>query len=377
VSTREISNSTTEIPDLMSGVETEDGGPANLVTDYIQRTGITPAKTDPPYIIKTRRLIEEAHQARLERGEFGGLTLGSNRFHQLNTNWCGIDKGVHIVGGDSNLGKSALMRMFAWDIAQNNPNAHVRFYTLDDAEDYFLSCFVAQAAKVPINAVDKPHAWVHRPEGYFKKADYERMVDVGDEMYQRFLSGEFVEQFSFIGQASLESVTWRDIRDDIRLTKAQVEKEGRQLVVFIDNFHDIDIGRDVADKNEITEGVATETHKLADQEGLVIFGTVELRKNQQRRPILDDINGSRKFKYKARSVILLYSEVGVSRPNPRLYYEREDQPAGTKASVLELHFAKSKGNDFKGRLFYHQITEMGLMKEVSVDQAKQYMELIA
>jgi replicative DNA helicase len=294
----------------------------------------------------------------------------------MNNAWGGIDKGVHIVGGDTNMGKSSLLRMMAWDIMRNNPKAHVRFYTLDDSEEYFLDSMIAQAAKVPINAVNKPDGFKNKAEDYYKRADYERMVERGTETYEKFLAGQYLHNFSFVGTATLQSADWRVIRDDIKIVKAQLP-EDFQLVVFIDNFHDIDLAdTNSDDTNGKTEKVATEVHKLAEQEDLVIIGTAELKKNSQRRPILDDIYGSRKWKYKARTILLIYSEVGAGKHNPRLYYERLDKPHEL-SSVLEVHFAKAKGDSFKGRLFYHQITEMGLAVEVPVDQAKQYAMLIA
>jgi hypothetical protein len=351
----------------------QEGSLADL---YRKETGKEPIKLELPFITKTKKLIEHAHSERIARGQFGGLTLGSNRFHQLNRAWGGIDKGVHIIGADSNLGKSSMLRMIAWDIIQNNPKTHVRFYTLDDAEEYFMSCFAAQAAKVPINAIDKPQAFIAQDEGYHRKADYERMVERGHEMYEVFRSGKHDWQFSFAGAQTLQSSDWQTIKDDIRQTKMQLDESGYKLVIFIDNFHDIEVDGNNEDTNSKTERIATEVHRLAEQEDLVIIGSAELKKNQQRRPVLDDIYGSRKWKYKARTCILLYSEVAAGRPNPRLSYERPDKP-NELSSVLEVHFAKAKGNSFKGRIFYRQVTEMGLMSEVPIDEAKQYALLIS
>lgn len=329
---------------------------------------VKPAQTQ--LITRTLERMNKANEARKRRGQFGGLTLGSDRFHQMNTAWGGIDRGVHLIGGDTNMGKSSVLRMIAYDIIRNNPKAHVRFYTLDDAEDYFFDCFVAQAAKVPINAVNKPDGFVNKPEGYFKRRDYERMVERGHEMYQKFLKGDFSRQFSFVGTASLQTTDWTIIEDDIKKTRHELPDD-MELVVCIDNFHDVEMPGFENDNNRKTEEVANRCGQLVEKAGITMLGTVELRKNNQRRPQLDDIFGSRKWKFKARTVILVYSEVGAQKPNPRVFWERTEKP-NEPSSVLEVHFVKSKGNEFKGRLFYEQLTEMGLMHEVPADRAAQY-----
>jgi replicative DNA helicase len=283
--------------------------------------------------------------------------------------------GLFLLGDFTVTHNSSLIRMLAWDIARFNPKVHVRVYTIDDAEDYFLSCMVAQAARVPINAVDKPESFVNSEEGFFKRADYEKFVQRGGEMYDRFLKGEFLNQFSFVGISSLDTASWEGIEHDIRQARQELPAD-RELCVFIDNFHDIEIAEYNTDKNRLTEEVAIRSGRLAEQIGITIVGTVELRKNSQRRPILDDIRGASKWKYKARTVILVYSEVGVGHPNPRIYHERPEFP-DEKASVLEVHFAKSKGNAFKGRVFYNQLTECGICVEVSRDRAIAYASQIS
>lgn len=335
---------------------------------------IIPLKMDVAISDKTREIIMSADKKRKTRGQFGGLSLGSKRFHMLNQNWGGIDVGVHIVGGDTNLGKSSLLRMFAWDIVQNNPDVHVRFYTLDDSEDYFFSCMVAQAADIPINSVHKPEAFINKAAtSIYSQEDYEFMVDRGHKTFESFLQPHVLERFSFTGTDNLEDASWNTIKKDIAETKALIGD--RQLVVVIDNLHDIELPG-FTDTNDRTEAVAKEVDKAAKEMELIIIGSVELKKNQQRRPIIDDIYGSRKWKYKARTILLLYSEVGAGKPHPRLYFERRDKP-GELCSVLEIHFAKSKVSEFKGRLFMEQFTERGTGREVIGESAAHYASQIS
>ena len=356
----------------------------DLVAESQALSGIPVIPAQSAIARGTYERMRRSNEARKRRGRFGGLTLcpleGQThaepaRFFQMNNAWGGLDHGVHLVGGETNLGKSSLIRCIAYDIIRFNPKAHVRFYTLDDAEDYFLDSFVAQAANVPINAIAKPEGFVNKPEGFYKKRDYERMVERGNAMYSRFLAGEFSECFSFTGVASLQSTEWPVIEADIRRTREQLPADV-ELVCCIDNFHDVEIPGREGDINARTEETATRAGKLCDQLGITMLGTAELKKNNQRRPTLDDIFGSRKWKYKARSVILLYSEVGVQKPNPRIYYERPDH-GDEQCSVLEVHFVKSKGNEFKGRLFYRQLTDVGTMVEVPKDEAAAYAMLIS
>lgn len=351
----------------------------SLIDQFEAETGEQVETILPSFFKNTRTLIEAANATRTERGAWGGLSLGDTRFKQLNQHWGGIDHGIHLIGGDTNLGKSSVLRMIAWDIVKNevhNPNIHLRFYTLDDSEPYFLDCMVAQAAGVPINSVHKPDAWINREEtAFYKKEDYERHVQRGHEMYQEFLDGKYLHRFSFVGTDTLQSPNFENIKRDMLRVKNELPP-GTQLVVCFDNFHDIEL-EGYSENDSRTERVAVEADLLRKQVNGIFLGTVELKKNQQRRPILDDIYGSRKWKYKARSVFLIYSEVGTGKPNPRIYFERSDRPQGELCSVLEMHLAKAKGNDFKGRLFYEQLTEKGLMLEVPKSKAAEYAAMIS
>lgn len=67
--------------------------------------------------------IDAVEEYSWNRGEMGGLDWG---FDSLNKAFEGLNTGVHLIGGQSNIGKSSFMLQLAWQISQSKPSSHER-----------------------------------------------------------------------------------------------------------------------------------------------------------------------------------------------------------------------------------------------------------
>lgn len=296
-----------------------------------------------------------------KRGVQGGLDFG---FPQLTQAFEGLTTGLLLVAGGANTGKSAIMLQMAWQITQANPDKAVCLYfSLDDNINDILPRVIAMDQKIPINAVSKP-------------AKYEHMTD----LMGRRTTGirkliDSAGWFNMIDSSMGSSIEY--IKRTTEKYHAEVKAAGKQLVVFIDNFHDVttDDQRLNADTKLKYDHIATVLSDMCTVMDIPILCTAELRKlNGNRRPAVDDVRETVKIAYIAKAILLCFNEVGLKGQNADVYYQRPGSE--DKFPVLEVHIGKNKYSSFKGRIFYEFIPEFSCLKEVPVEGAQTYLSQI-
>jgi predicted ATP-dependent serine protease len=72
---------------------------------------------NPFFKTKMLKTIDEVDEYSWQRGEIGGLDWG---FEEFNKAFEGLNTGVHLFAGQSNVGKSGIMMQMGWQIAQAN-----------------------------------------------------------------------------------------------------------------------------------------------------------------------------------------------------------------------------------------------------------------
>jgi len=316
------------------------------------------------------RIIEEVDEYSWNRGEMGGLDWG---FETLNKAFEGLNAGVHLVAGPSNVGKSGIMMQMAWQIASKNKvvseekpkKAFVLYFSLDDSNNELLPRFIAIDQKIPINAVRFPK----------KYQDNQHYMNRRKEGLKNLK-----ENVRFIGM--------RDVNDgsDIEYIEETVEKYAQdlalldddyQIVIFVDNFHDVTV-RDInfgSDSGGKYDHIADQFSRIAAKFDAPIVCSAEFRKlNGNRRPILDDIRDSVKIVYEAKAIILCYSEVGLRGQQANIFWLGDDD---TKQPVFEAHIAKNKYGSFKGREFFEFIPSMSYFREVPEAASIRYTQMIS
>lgn len=276
----------------------------------------------------------------------------------------GLKPGFIIIAADSNIGKTAVISQIAEQVARLNDNAYVLDFSLDDPLVDKLSRVVSCANKVIINAVKTPLNYTQFPDMLARRKNGINKLRAMTSSYAAYDANDttFIE----------------DIEEIITSTLIDFEANGikKNLVVFIDNLHDLNIKNrpDLQDKNKY-DHIAQWAADISIKYDIPFVCSAELKKlNSTRRPVLDDIRENVKIKYEAKAVMLVYNEVHYKGEGAEVYYERSD--VNGKQPVLELHFAKNKISSFKGRLFFEFFPEMSYITPSSEKASKAYLNNI-
>jgi replicative DNA helicase len=284
----------------------------------------------------------------------------------LMTGWKTIDDafdgGVHpgfiIIGGESNIGKTAFLSQLAWQISVNNGDkVFVMDFSLDDAMADKLSRIAASAGKVIINAVKTPLNYSQYPLMLVRRKN--ALINIRKNIANyRAYDATFSTYIEDI-EAEIEN----------KLIYFKSNNIDKRLVVCIDNFHDLNTKNkpNMSDKEKY-DFMAQWCADIAIKYDIVMICTGEFKKlNGVRRPVPDDLRESVKIKYEAKAILLVYNEVHYKGENSNIYFMKNNNPF--KQPIFEVHFAKNKFNTFKGRVFFEFYPEMARMEEC--DQATQ------
>lgn len=290
----------------------------------------------------------------------------------LTTGWKGIDHaigglqtGFHVIGGDSNIGKTSFISQMAWNVATLNQDAYVIDISLDDPMLEKVSRIIAAGKRVLINAVKTPRKFKQFPKMLERrKAGLEQLRQMVD-CYKTYDSDH---------SSDVEVIKETVKRHILELKEAG---EKRKVAVFIDNFHDLTTESREAqgsDKAKYTY-LASFISDMATELDIAIVCSCEFKKiNGFRRPSIDDLREAVKIKYEAKSVMLCYNEVSLKGEAASVYFEKAGD--AQKQPVYEVHFAKNKFSKFKGRVFFEGYPEMAYFIESDEASSKRYNNVI-
>lgn len=284
------------------------------------------------------------------RGVFGGLDVG---FPQMTQALEGLQPGIILIAGQPNVGKSALVLQMAIQVAKSNPDVYCMYHSIDDNVKEMMPRAAAMMAKVPINTIKFPQKL--EEEKQFKALD--RRAKAIKEL--KLMSDKFgIRDNGFNGEgANIES-----IEHSVKNMKMHLP-EGTQIVLFIDNFHDLSsktLTRSDTDAKRY-EFICDKLTAMASNYDMPIVCTAEFKKlNGNRRPTTEDVRESVKIAYEAKAILLCYNEVGLRGENANVFWD--DPGRDGKQPVLEVHFGKNKLSSFKGRLFYNFWPEMSRLE---------------
>ena len=276
----------------------------------------------------------------------------------------GLYPGVIMIAGDSNLGKSALICNLAWNITQNNTDTYVMDFSLDDAMPDKLARMAACSGRLVINAVKTPLKYQNYPLMLARRktalltlrsiTDRYRAYDSSFSTYVEDISQEIIKQLIYFDEHNIN----------------------KKIVVFIDNFHDMDIRDDpnLSAKDKF-DALAQWCQDFSTKYNITMVCSAELKKlNGTRRPQLDDMRESVKIKYAAKAVLLVYNEVHYKAEAANIYYSVNNNPY--KQPIFEVHFAKNKYGGYKGCNFFEFYPDMAYLRECDPQAQKTYKNII-
>ncbi|MEI4282508.1 DnaB-like helicase C-terminal domain-containing protein [Tetragenococcus halophilus] len=327
---------------------------------------------NPPLIQKMLNRIDEVDAYSWARGELGGLDWGTEK---LNEAFEGLNTGVHLFAGNSNIGKSSFMLWLGWNIAlhnrqideKHNYKAFVLMFTLDDTCNELMPRLVALDQNITINSVAKP-----------KK--YEHLTKVMDKREQGLQDlREATQNYAMIDAnegTSIEHI--EKVMDEYHeMLEARYPGEYK-LVTVIDNFHDVSVEeRGYTEENARIDYVAKRLDELSVKYDSPLLCTAEFRKiNTFKRPQQDDLKGSAKLIYVAKAIILLHNDVSTKQEQAQVYWSVTDGDEEIKMPVYECQVSKNKFGSFKGHVYYRFTPDKSHFVEASDDESKKYTTMI-
>lgn len=290
----------------------------------------------------------------------------------LKTGWAEIDKafdgglksGFTMIAGDSNIGKTAFISQVANQVVEHNDEVYVMDFSLDDPMPDKLARVVGSGSKVLLNAVRNPNNYTHLPLMIARRKVALNKLRENVHKYRAY-------------DANFTTFC-EDIEAEIQRIKILLETQGssKQICVFIDNFHDLNLKEHPnLQATAKYDAIAQWCSDTAIRYDIPVVCSGELKKlNGTRRPALDDIRESVKIKYEAKAVLLVYNEVHYKGEGAEVHFLRKNDPL--KQPIFEVHFAKNKFNNFKGRAFFEFYPEMARMEEPDPQSSKHYASLV-
>lgn len=159
-----------------------------------------------------------------------GNLLGLSSFKAFDESFDGLQEGLILVGGNPNVGKSALMISLTNKILDKNPDTYIVYFSIDDSVLITMARFLANLSGIPINIVSNPkYRIVESP--YYTDAEKKDLI-VRREKALDYLKNN-VRLFNLKDSASGYTVEYINTL----LKSVEPLTKDRKLVVFVDNLH--------------------------------------------------------------------------------------------------------------------------------------------
>lgn len=290
-----------------------------------------------------------------------GLNTG---FKRLDKALEGLQPGLHLIAGESNVGKSFFAGQLAWQVAMQNEKIHVIDVTLDDTKTEKLFRLVAHLTGIPINSIKKIGP---------QKAKYQKAYKIIEQTVEYLKDS--IMAYEILDNAEAGSLdNFCELVKSRKTDLLSIDPDYK-LVVFVDSFHDIVPTTKYTSEVSRYDYIAQTVSDLANQLKIPIVCTAELRKlNGIRRPAPDDIRESIKIRYEAKSIMLVYNDVSVRGEDANVYWYKQNDVV--KYPVLEVHIAKNKFSTFKGRFCLEFSPEVAFLREPDDATHSKYLDII-
>lgn len=330
-------------------------------------------RKEAPLFRKMEQIIDDVDAYSWARGEMGGLDWG---FRQFNEAFEGLNTGVILFAGGSNIGKSGFLAQVGWQVAIHNKEtdekhpkkAFVVYFSLDDTCNELIPRIVALDQKIKINTVRFPKKYSHIQEVMAKReiglknlkenVPYFAMIDANEGQSIEHIEKVMMQYKDFLDMAYPGEYT---------------------LVAIIDNFHDISVEKKgYTEENARIDYVASKLTDLSTKFDSPIVCSAEFRKiNVFKRPQLDDIKSSGKAVYEAKAVLLCHNDVGVKGEQAQVYWDLDMNGEEIKMPIYECQIGKNKFSSNKGRVLFRFTPETSSFVEIDKEEAKKYIQQIS
>ena len=275
----------------------------------------------------------------------------------------GVQKGLHLVGGLSNVGKTSFMIQMFRQLAERNRDLIPIYFTIDDDWKTIYYRLLADGADITIGQARDPVRNIQKNYNMSDMAKEKALQDrknIANKLYGMFKRAPVLD--------ITDTKTLSDFEKTIKVLK---EHTGKNVAMFVDNFHKIREEGNFRSTNERFTKVSEEIKEMTTKYDMVTFATVELRKlNHKGRPTNDDIKESVDIVYDAQAIYMLHNDFHTRQGNTPLLFTE----GGKEYPIIELTVTKNKLTDFKGQIYYKFIPEKAQYKECDIQEQRYYQE---
>ena len=289
----------------------------------------------------------------------------------------GLEAGLYLVAGESNSGKSALMKNLLYQIATHETNSLYGIYvSLDDSSEDIMARCIAMTQQIPIAVCSKPGRFQEKiaagDPGAANLQDWLNRREQGLEQLRID-----ARRFRIIDAEEIQNAEqlYQYIKTVQIFIKAQ--DPTANVIVAIDSLSDIRFADErLKPGKELNDHIAQTVKRWAVTDFKIpIFGSVHLRKlNNNRRPNLDDLKESGEYVYEASVVWLVHNDVSRNKQIANIYFSQEDSEE--KYPILEVDWAKNKKSSYKGRTYHYFVPNHSLVSECPAETMSRYDALV-
>ena len=330
----------------------------------------SPAEAFPEKLILRQIQQLDEDEDRLQKLDSYGLRTGWQSFDEAIE---GIQSGLYVLAGDSNIGKSAFTAAMAMRLLTHNQGkVSVLDLSLDDSRVDRIARILAARGRIPINAYRRPRRYADQPE-ILRIRD--RLVKGLRKLMEKGRYAVYDTSMIAPDIDNIEKIIEQHILM-VRTLHNDPDSLPPQVVVFVDALHDIEAPaslRDASDNARMQLAVKR-LSEIATRYDVPIITTAELRKiNGFRRPTSDDIRDTIKIRYEAKAIWLLYNELSLrGEEDAKIFWTEE----GRRLPVLELTLSKNKFHSYKGRFFFLFRPDLVHIVEPSPEQVEQFRQIL-
>jgi DNA primase catalytic core len=297
------------------------------------------------------------------KDELLGFDTGWPMFNKF---FDGLQEGFLILGGRTNIGKSALMLSLVMNLLKKNQSKiYILYFSIDDSIRKCVGRLFAMESRVPINWIKNPKYKI-KLNPAFTEEEKDILFAKRDKAvsYVKSLSNSFAFK-------SIKVV--EEMEKLIKTYYSIAESESKKLVVFVDKIHNVSSYK-TYEKRSLTDYVSVCLKGLSNAYSLPIIGSFEVTKSSiMGRPTEEHIKETQKLEDDSDATILLYSESKIKTDTMFTFTDADKQ-----LPIVEMIVPKNKLSDIAGydcKIFYRFYPHFGIMEECGEEEQKYYASL--
>jgi len=287
----------------------------------------------------------------------------------------GAEGGTSIlIGGAPNHGKSTLLTSTILTLLEKNSDVMVLDFTIDDSYSKRVAQYIANMSSIVINDI----IFAHSSMGPVER----KRFGEANEKFKNWIKQDKLVLFEAVTEGDDGEVSIQASSAFITSAMREAKKAypNRKLVVAIDALNDVDISSKQRAFSELDQEktIVKDIHRAIISTEAVALITSHLRKNESRRPTLEDLKGNSHLAYCGKVAIGVYNDSKAKHGRSDIMWTEEAKD-GTKVQmpILEAHFLKSKTSDFNGVICFQQWPALGRVVEPDdVYVQKTFKELV-